>query len=79
MEQNQIYHKLNEIFEEIIDEVIELRPENTADDVEGWDSLSHIQIIVSIEKIFNIKFTTQEIQSFENVKQLVDSIQSKLG
>jgi acyl carrier protein len=50
----------------------------TADDVEAWDSLSHIRLIVSIEKRFNIKFTNAEVEKLRNVGDLLRAIESKL-
>ena len=61
------------------DEEIVLEPATTADDVEGWDSLTHIQLIVAIEKHFKIKFTSKEILSWKNVGELVDCLASKLA
>jgi acyl carrier protein len=59
-----------------LDEV-ELTESTCADDIEEWDSLSHIQIIVAIEKAFGIKFTSLEIMKWKNVGEMVDSILSK--
>jgi acyl carrier protein len=67
------------IFKDTLDnEQINLQPETTADDIEEWDSLSHIQLIVALEKHFKIKFTTAEITSYKNVGQLADGILQKL-
>jgi acyl carrier protein len=79
MERSTILEQLNEIFIDAIDdEDIRLAYETTADDVEGWDSLTHIQLVVAIEKHFKIRFTSNEIQSWKNVGELIDSIESKL-
>jgi acyl carrier protein len=79
MERSTILEQLNEIFIDAIDdEDIRLAFETTADDVEGWDSLTHIQLVVAIEKKFKIRFTSNEIQSWKNVGELIDSIESKL-
>jgi acyl carrier protein len=79
MERSTILEQLNEIFIDAIDdEDIRLAYETTADDVEGWDSLTHIQLVVAIEKNFKIRFTSNEIQSWKNVGELIDSIESKL-
>ena len=51
-----------------------LREESTAADVEGWDSLTHIQLIAAIEKAFKIKFTALEIYNFNNVGQICESV-----
>lgn len=78
MTQDQILAKVEEIFRDILDnEDITLTFETTADDIEEWDSLSHIQLIVAIEKEFKIRFTSKEILSWNNVKELVSSIANK--
>lgn len=79
MERSEIFKKVNEIFcDELDNEDIVLNDDTTADDVEEWDSLSHVQLIVAIEKAFGIKFTSNEILSWGNVGQLVDSIENRL-
>lgn len=78
MNKDQILEEVQEIFREVLDnEDIELNNESTADDIEEWDSLTHIQLIVAIEKHFNIRFTSREILSWQNVGQLIDSIAAK--
>ena len=79
MERSEIFKKVNEIFcDELDNEDIVLNDDTTADDVEEWDSLSHVQLIVAIEKAFGIKFTSNEILSWSNVRELVDSIENRL-
>lgn len=78
MEKEQILSEVQEIFREILDqENLVLKPETTAAEVEDWDSLSHIQLVVAIEKHFKIRFTSKEIQSWKNVDEMVSSIQDK--
>ena len=80
MEREQIMAEVEEIFRDTLDnEEIKLTDATTADDVEEWDSLTHIQLIVAIEKHFKIKFTSMEILSWQNVGQMIDSIAKKLG
>ena len=57
---------------------LELTDETSANDIEEWDSLSHIQLIVAIEKAFGIKFTSLEIMKWRNVGEMVTSMQEKL-
>jgi acyl carrier protein len=56
-----------------------LKPETTAGDVNGWDSLSHIELIVAIEKHFKIKFNFAELQGFKNVGEMCSNIVAKLS
>lgn len=70
--------QVQDIFRDILDdEDIVLNDSTTADDVDGWDSLTHIQLIVAIEKQFKIKFTSKEILSWRNIGEMLDSIASK--
>lgn len=78
MEKNEIMAEVQEIFRDVLDnEDIELTPETMADDIEEWDSLSHIQLIVAIEKHFKVKFTSKEILSWKNVGEMIDCISTK--
>ena len=70
--------QFNAIFIDVLDDdTIVLKAETTADDVEEWDSLTHIQLIVAIEKHFNIKFTAQEIEKYQNVGEMCQGVISK--
>lgn len=78
MDNTEILLKLKAIFQEELDvEEINLTEETTAEDIEEWDSLSHIQLIVAIEKAFKIRFTSSEIQSWNNVGEMVECMQKK--
>lgn len=78
MDNTEILSKLNMIFREELDnEEITLSETTTAEDVEEWDSLSHIQLIVAVEKAFKIRFTSSEIQSWNNVGEMIESIKKK--
>jgi acyl carrier protein len=78
MDEPQIYARMTEIFQDVFDEdSIEVTPELSAKDVDGWDSLTHIRLILTVEKEFKIKFTTSEIGKFENVGDLVTLIKSR--
>ena len=78
MEKTQILEEVQEIFRDVLDnEDIVLADETTAEDIEEWDSLSHIQLIVAIEKHFKVKFTSKEILSWKNVGEMIDCIRTK--
>ena len=80
MEREEIFSKLNEIFEDVLDldETPNLSDGTSADDIEEWDSLSHIQLIVAIEKAFGIKFTSLEIMKWANVGDMVNTMQERI-
>ena len=72
--------KLNGIFQEVFkDDSIQIKPETTANDVDGWDSFSHVTLITAIEIRFNIKFSLKEIMSFKNVGDLMRCIERKVA
>jgi acyl carrier protein len=78
MEANDILSTTQEIFRDVLDDdSIVLKNDTTADDVDGWDSLTHIQLIVALEKHFKIKFTSKEILHWKNVGEMVMSIKTK--
>jgi acyl carrier protein len=75
-----IYRVLNEIFHDVFDdESIRLTSETTAQDIPGWDSRSHISLIVSAEARFGVKFRTAEVEGLKNVGHLAEVIQRHLG
>lgn len=78
MERQEIFEKLNEVFEDVLDldETPNLSDDTSANDIEEWDSLSHVQLVVAVEKAFKVKFTSAEIMKWQNVGQMVDSIQA---
>ena len=72
MNERQIYARLSDIFEQVFEEGrIRVTPELSAKDVDGWDSLTHIRLILTIEKAFEVKFSTSEIGKLQNVGDLV--------
>jgi acyl carrier protein len=71
--------ELTTIMRDVFDDDSVTATENmTADDVEGWDSLSHIRLMVSIERHFKIKFTNAEVAKLLNVGDLKKAIEAKL-
>ena len=79
MERKDILKRVEEIFrEELEQEDLVLTDETTADDVDGWDSLSHVQLVAAMEEAFGIEFKSREILSWDNVGDLIDSIEKKV-
>lgn len=80
MERTEIFEQLNEIFMDVLDlDECKLTDGTSANDIEEWDSLSHIQLIVAIEKAFKIKFTSLEIMKWKNVGEMVDTIEQRIS
>jgi len=77
MDEPQIYAQLTEVFQDVFDDSIDVTPELSAKDVDGWDSLTHIRLILTVEKAFRVRFTTSEIGKLENVGGLVALIKSR--
>jgi acyl carrier protein len=78
MDQAQVYSKLTTVFREVFDEDdLHLKPETTADDVDGWDSLTHIRLVLAVSKSFGVKFSASEIGGLKNVGEFVELIQKK--
>lgn len=76
---NQIIERVNKVFCDVLeDESIVVKYETVADDVDDWDSLNHIMLVVGIESEFSISFTSSEVHGFENVGQMCESIKLKL-
>lgn len=75
MTREDVFIKLNEIFQEVFDdEDIEVFDETTSEDIEDWDSLEHINLIAAIEQEFDIKFTMAQVVGMKNVGEMVDII-----
>ena len=80
MTRTDIMAKLNEIFCDIFDdEDIVLTDATNSDDIEDWDSLEQINLLVAIEKQFSIKFSLADVADLENVGAMVDLIERMVG
>lgn len=79
MSREEVYESLNEVFQDVFDdEDIRVNDATTAADIEDWDSLEHINLIVAVEKKFNIKFNMGEVNTFKNVGEMVDIIMTRI-
>lgn len=80
MDRDETKVKLNRVFKDLFeDDTIEINDGMTAADIEEWDSLNHVNLIVAVEKTFGIKMTTKEVNSLKNVGDLIDVVQRKAG
>src|SRR5215212_9642562 len=80
MSEAKIYAELGEIFRDVfLTDDIELRPELSAKDVPGWDSFKQIDIVLAVEEKYRIKLNTRELDSLQNVGDLVRVIAAKTG
>jgi acyl carrier protein len=79
MNQNEILEKVQTVFRDVFDnDSIEITPDTRAEDIEEWDSLSHVQLIVELEKEFSVKLTSKEIFSWDNVGEMVQALETKI-
>lgn len=79
MTEDQILRALETIIADIVDhDSVTLTKNTTADDVDGWNSMAHVRILVATEKHFGVRFDTREISSLDDVGVLVDLIAAKL-
>lgn len=79
MKRKDVLILINEIFIDTLDnEGLIVKETTQATDVDEWDSLTHIMLVVAIEKYFNIQFTSKEIQSWSNVGEMINTISAKI-
>ena len=80
MDRDEVYETLNEVFRDVFDDPsITVDDSTTSDDVDGWDSLEHINLIAAIEQDFGVKFNMGQVVSMKNVGEMVDIIMSQLN
>ncbi len=74
-----VYEQLTEIFRDVFDDdTIVLTPGTTAADIDGWDSVGHLNLILAIESRLKIKFKTTEVESLHDVGELAGVVEYKL-
>ena len=75
MSRDEVFAALDEVFQdEFDDDTLHVTDATTADDIEDWDSLEHINLVVAVERRFGIKFTMGEVTGMKNVGEMVDII-----
>ena len=79
MTMEDIFEGLNEVFRDVFDdEDIIVTAETTSEDIEDWDSLEHINLIVAVEKKFGMKFSMGEVTGMKNVGEMAEIIKSRI-
>jgi acyl carrier protein len=70
--------RLNRVFQQVFDDDdLQINRQTSAKDVEGWDSLMHVTLIVNVEKAFHVKFSSSEVASLKDVGDLLDLIDAR--
>jgi acyl carrier protein len=69
--------KLHDVFGQVLGRPVELLPSTTAAEVPGWDSLSHVELMVAVEQAFAVRLTTREVMGLRNVGELVELLARK--
>jgi acyl carrier protein len=78
MNKESMLKEINSIFIDVLDDdTIIINEKTTSNDVEEWDSLTHIQLVIAIEKNYGVRFTSEEIQKWTNVGEMISCIISK--
>lgn len=74
----EVHQKLTNVFRDVFDDPnLQISDATTANDVDGWDSIMHVTLIVAVEKAFGVRFTTKEVKGLANVGDLVEAIAKK--
>lgn len=80
MSKEEVFVKLNEVFRDVFDdESITVTETTTADDIEEWDSLEHINLLAAVEQEFGMKFNMGQVVSMKNVGEMADIILAQIG
>jgi acyl carrier protein len=80
MQDDEIKSRLTPIFRDVFaDDALVVSESMTAEDVPAWDSLSHLNMIVAVEKAFGVKFSVRDVRSLKNVGGLIDMVKKKAG
>jgi acyl carrier protein len=80
MEIKALYEKLSDVFHDVFDDdELTLNPQVSAKDVDGWDSLKHVRLILTVEKAFKVRFSAADVAHLKNVGDLAALIQSKVS
>ena len=78
MQQQEVIAKLQDVFDGVFLQKVEVRRELSAKDVEEWDSLTHVSLILAVEEVFHIRFRVGEVEATKNLGDLADLIVKRL-
>ena len=79
MSRDEVFERLNEVFRDVFDdESITVNDQTTADDIEDWDSLEHINLMAAVESEFGIKFSMGQVVTMKNEGEMEDIILQKV-
>lgn len=80
MNREEIFEEVQTIFRNVFDdEELIISDGTNSEDIEDWDSLEHINLVVAMEKKFNLKFDIKEVGTLKNVGEMVDLIERRLA
>jgi acyl carrier protein len=78
IERTEVMRRLTDVFQETFDDPgLQLRDSMTAADVDEWDSLQHIVLVLAVEREFRIRLNPAEVGKLENVGRMIDLLQAK--
>jgi len=79
MKREEIFKKVSIVFQEVLeDDNLVISEDQGAEDIDEWDSLTHIMLIVETEKAFQLKFLSSEISNWKNIGEMITAIEEKL-
>ena len=79
MNEELILNRIKQVFRDVFaNDSLEINPSTSAEDIEEWDSLTHVRLIISHELEFGLRFSTSEVGDLKNVRDLISLIASKL-
>ena len=80
MTKEEVFNQLQAVFQEVFDDAtLTIEADTTASDIDEWDSLTHVQLIVEVEQHFGVRFTSREILKWQRVGEMVDALLEKLS
>lgn len=78
--QQELHEKLNTVFCDVFDDdSLRIHPETTARDIDDWDSLKHITLVLAVEKAFQVRLKAAEVGALENVGQMIELLHKRLN